>query len=548
MSSLSQAHVVYEFGPFRLDPAESRLARDGVPVALTPKAFETLVALVSRAGRLVEKAELLREVWPDAVVEESSLSQHVYLVRKALGEERGETRYIETVPKRGYRFAVAVRTAAAPVASAPSPSDVVPAGRMPLEAAPAARPTSRASARGRWVAAGLASAAAALAASVWLTRPAQPRPAVPSHQASPQQASLHRGTDAPAPPVSDETGDESTAMPTHPAAFDAYSRGLYLWNQRTPEAVQNAVRYFETAVQHEPGFAPGHAALADAYALEAALRYGPVAPSDGYKRARAAAERALSLDPNLSAAHTVLALISRGDGDRIAAEREFKLALHLNPRSATALQRYAQFLLDQGKLKAAIAATEQGVALAPTSPALNANLCYFLYLERDYARAASYCERASELQPGLPQPLTTRALIEVQAQRYDRALALLERAEAQADGVARLDVLDARGYIYAMTGQRERARATLAELQRLTGGEDPRRISRLGIHTALGETERALALLRSCAQDPANIVYEVALDPRYDDLRRDPRFAQVVPEPDAGVTGGAGDNRVSTLD
>ena len=109
MSGPVAARVVYEFGPFRVDPAESRLLRDGIPVAVTPKALETLVALLSHAGRLVEKAELLREVWPDTVVEESSLSQHVYLVRKVLGDERGEARCIETVPKRGYRFVAPVR-------------------------------------------------------------------------------------------------------------------------------------------------------------------------------------------------------------------------------------------------------------------------------------------------------------------------------------------------------------------------------------------------------------------------------------------------------
>ncbi len=558
MSSRPQAHVVYEFGPFRLDPGESRLLRDDVPVPLTPKAFETLVALVSRAGRLVEKVELLRELWPDAVVEESSLSQHVYLVRKALGEERGDVRYIETVPKRGYRFAAAVqqfdvavgRDRLAPPAPAPDAVSAAPALAQAL-AAPAPPRARPGVARRRFGAALAAVVVVGVVARVALT----PEPIAPTvagrTSASGRPASLARASDTSAPLATDEAREASAPMPTRPEAYDAYARGLYFWNQRTPEAVQKAVRYFAAAVAHEPGFAPGHAALADAYALEAALRYGPVTPSEGYKRARAAAERALQLDPNLSAAHTVLALISREDGDRAAAEREFKLALRLNPRSATALQRYAQLLLDQGRLEAAIAVTARGVALAPASPALNANLCYFLYLGRDYERAKGYCDKAIELQPGLAQPLTTRALIEIQARHYARALALLEQAEAQADGIARLDLLDAKGYVYAVTGRRDLARVTLAELQRLTVGLDPRRITRLAIHVALGETERALDLLRSCVRDPATVVYEVALDPRYDELRRDPRFAEVVParEPETGFAGGAGDVRtLSTLD
>src|ERR687885_592455 len=99
---------LYEFGPFRLDPAEHTLLRGGEPVALTPKAFETLVALGARGGHLVEKDELLKEVWPDSFVEEGSLARNVHELRKALGEGPSENLYIETVPKRGYRFVAPV--------------------------------------------------------------------------------------------------------------------------------------------------------------------------------------------------------------------------------------------------------------------------------------------------------------------------------------------------------------------------------------------------------------------------------------------------------
>ena len=97
--------LVYLFGDFRLDPTERVLFRCDRPVALTPKAVETLLALVERHGRLVTKEELLRIVWPDAFVEENNLAQHISVLRRALGDSDGATPYIETVPKRGYRFA-----------------------------------------------------------------------------------------------------------------------------------------------------------------------------------------------------------------------------------------------------------------------------------------------------------------------------------------------------------------------------------------------------------------------------------------------------------
>ena len=99
----------YEFGPFRLIPEESLLLRDDQAVTLAPKDFEVLVALVRRGGSLVSKEELLREVWPDAFVEEANLSRHVYALRRALGEDESGRPYIETVSKRGYRFAAGVR-------------------------------------------------------------------------------------------------------------------------------------------------------------------------------------------------------------------------------------------------------------------------------------------------------------------------------------------------------------------------------------------------------------------------------------------------------
>lgn len=102
MSPLSSC--VYEFGRFRLSPAERLLARDGEPVPLTPKAFETLVVLVERSGHLVEKDELMRRLWASVHVEESNLTNNIWVLRKALGERQDGERYIETVPKRGYRF------------------------------------------------------------------------------------------------------------------------------------------------------------------------------------------------------------------------------------------------------------------------------------------------------------------------------------------------------------------------------------------------------------------------------------------------------------
>src|SRR5262245_16385416 len=104
-----QPRHIYEFGPFRLDAAEHLLLRDGKAVPLTPKAFDLLLALVERHGHLLEKEELLKKVWPDTFVEEANLASNISQLRKALGDGENGHRYIETAPKRGYRFVANVK-------------------------------------------------------------------------------------------------------------------------------------------------------------------------------------------------------------------------------------------------------------------------------------------------------------------------------------------------------------------------------------------------------------------------------------------------------
>src|ERR1700722_12182816 len=99
----------YEFGPFRLDPERLLLLRDNQPVALPPKAFETLLVLIRRSETVVLKDDLMKSVWPDTFVEESNLAQNIFVLRKSLGETSGANRYIVTIPGRGYRFAEKVR-------------------------------------------------------------------------------------------------------------------------------------------------------------------------------------------------------------------------------------------------------------------------------------------------------------------------------------------------------------------------------------------------------------------------------------------------------
>ena len=113
----SRSARVYEFGDFRLDSGKRLLLRrDNTPVSLTPKAYETLVYLVEHVGTVLGKDELMRAIWPDTAVEENNLTQNISLLRRVLGEGRGDHRYIATVPGRGYQFVAKARVVAAKAA------------------------------------------------------------------------------------------------------------------------------------------------------------------------------------------------------------------------------------------------------------------------------------------------------------------------------------------------------------------------------------------------------------------------------------------------
>src|SRR5215471_18724287 len=124
------AKVLYEFGPFRLDPSHEELVEGTRKVALTPKAYQTLLVLVENRGRTLSKDELLQKVWPDAFVEEATLAQNIFTLRKQLRDDRETAQYIETLPKRGYRFVAQVREVQIGEVQTVSPP-VEPRPRMP---------------------------------------------------------------------------------------------------------------------------------------------------------------------------------------------------------------------------------------------------------------------------------------------------------------------------------------------------------------------------------------------------------------------------------
>lgn len=178
MSALE--NPVYRFRGFELQPSERRLLGEGKPIALTPKVFDTLVLLVERAGHVVSKDELMQLLWPRGYVDESNLTKHIWLIRRALGDEDHNSRFIETVPKRGYRFVAPVtrgsETAPAPAESSAAPVEAPAAGHRTLTAP---TPPVAAARPGRWLLAAVGVAVLLAVAVLWRM---SSRPPVAAHR------------------------------------------------------------------------------------------------------------------------------------------------------------------------------------------------------------------------------------------------------------------------------------------------------------------------------------------------------------------------------
>ncbi len=180
---------LYEFGPYQVDPRKLQLWRDGSAVPLPPKALEILLAMVARSGETVSKEELMHAVWPDSYVEESNLTQNIFLLRKALGESAQDSSYIITIPGKGYRLAVEVReidaggSTAAPNAAGGVAAAETPAHREAIAHGDAGRGAGR-KPLWMWLAAAGVVAIALAGAEVWRGRH-HPRP-----QAAPERVML----------------------------------------------------------------------------------------------------------------------------------------------------------------------------------------------------------------------------------------------------------------------------------------------------------------------------------------------------------------------
>ncbi|MBA3715641.1 MAG: winged helix-turn-helix domain-containing protein [Pyrinomonadaceae bacterium] len=663
----TQPRRLYEFGTFRLDVAERLLFRSEEPVSLTPKAFDLLAVLVQRSGRLVEKEELLREVWSDSFVEESNLSNNIHVLRKVLGGGAKDHTFIETVPRHGYRFVADVREVQANDVQANDASLVLhqrTRGRIVVEeveqesprpeeeppppevnaslspSLPAARRPRMLDHRAAVLFVILIVVTAAAGSYMWMSREKsrvvaagvgrtksiavlpfktlgaesnndvhlglgmtdatitklstlnqfaiRPTSAIfkyTDQSYDPLTAGIELGVEAVLSGTVQRSGDSvrvtvqlinvadgrslwaerfderftgifavQDAISEQVAqalklkltseekkqlakrytdsveAYQAYVRGIYFWNKRTEEGLRRGIEYFEQATRLDPNYALAYAGLADSYALVGVYHYTGIAPpAEAFQKAKAAAAKSLQLDDKIAEAHVALALIKADqEWDMAGAESEYKQALILNPKSATAHHRYSQFLIHRGRLDEASVESKRALELDPLAPVINGNHAMVLYFLRRYDEAAEYSRKALEVEPDNPRMFFILGRAMVQKGMYDEAAALFRRCRELEKDEPVAAVLLSLAHVYALAGRREEARRVLSEVDKLNIPEGEGLLDKALVYDALGERDRALRVLEEQAPRWTSEPMDLKFDPRYENLRSDPRCEELL--------------------
>jgi TolB-like protein/Flp pilus assembly protein TadD len=312
-----------------------------------------------------------------------------------------------------------------------------------------------------------------------------------------------------------------SSRPVNPAAYEGYLKGRYFWNKRNREDLAKAIVYFSGAIEADPTYAETYSGLADAYALSGDWEYGVLSPEDAFTKARTAANRALELDDSLSDAHTSLAFVLDLYGwDWDAAEREYKMALQLNPSYATAHQWYAWHLLVTGRNREGIFELRLAESLDPLSLIISADLADALCIAHLYDEAMEQSRKTLEINPDFALAHYELGQAYEQKQMHAEAIAEFHRAIALA---GHSSVFDSNlGYALAVSGQRKQALSLLGDMQ-ARGDQNPSAQANIAlVYVGLGDPDRAMAWLNKAYA--ARFNPSILLRPGFDALRTDSRF------------------------
>ncbi|MBI3934701.1 MAG: winged helix-turn-helix domain-containing protein [Acidobacteria bacterium] len=575
MKSSSHDTTGYRFGPYESDLRAGELRKHGVKIKLQEQPFQVLTALLERAAEVVTREELHQRLWPaDTFVDfDHGLNAALARLREALCDSAAAPRYIETIPRRGYRFLGKVETLG---------GESVSERRMMLAVLPFEN--LDAVPEQEYFADGMTEE---MIAQLGRLNPAQL--GVIARTSAMQYKRTTKGVDQIGKELSvdfvlegsvrragervritsqlirvrdqshlwaesyDRTMDDVLAIQTEcagriahslalellpsqreamtrastrdPAAYEAYLQGRYYWNKRSEEGFRKAIGFFERAIELDPSYALAYVGLSDVYDVLGMFSVLP--PKEAYEKAQAATKKALVIDERLAEAHSSLAYARfLYEWDWAGAEREFGMGLDLNPNYVVGHYWYALFLAAMGRFDEAFSHIEEARQLDPLSLVVKNHHGWILYFARQYEQAVEQFQAALELDPGFYLARVFLGLTYVQLGKLPQATeALVQSRDASGIHPGPISALAA---VYSLAGKGVEASRAVAQVKQMA---EQRYVSPYYLALAslgLGEKEAALEWLEKAYQERSGWLVNLKVEPSMDALRSHPRFRKLV--------------------
>src|ERR1043165_6018446 len=562
---------IYEFGRFRLDAHARLLLLEGRPVALPTKVFDLLLLLVQNSGQVVTKEELMRQVWPDQFVEENNLTVRMSALRRALGEKRGGQRYIETVPRLGYRFVARVREVEDQVVAFTEEAKPAEEGKISIAVLPLLNigkdgdmeylsdgitesiindlsqlPQLKVMARstvfrykvdevdakqvGRDMNVG-----AVLTGRVWQLNDrliigmelvnCNDGSQIWGEQFNRMPSDILAVQEEIAKTVSLKlrlklTSLEGRQLAKHctenEEAYQLYLKGRYFWNKFNEESLRWAIEYFKQAIALDENFALAYSGLADAYQRISNVW---VSPREVLSEALSASIKAVELDDMLAEAHASLGLVKMYyNHDWAGAERENRLAIDLNPGSPLVHQLLGLRRLLMGRFDESQAESTLAQELDPLSLQINVNLGMIYYLKGQYEPAAEQLHKVLDLEPNYFPAHFTLGWVNTRIGNYAQAIKEFlvgwqqERAHIGLGGA---------GHVHGLLGQRAEAQQIIEKLHKISEREHVSPYSVAIIYAGLGDKDRAFEWLEKTYKERGDGLVWLKVAPELDSLRGD---------------------------
>jgi tetratricopeptide (TPR) repeat protein len=318
----------------------------------------------------------------------------------------------------------------------------------------------------------------------------------------------------------------ATARPVNPEAYQLYLKGRYFWRKRSKDGLIKAPEYFNQAVAIDPNYALAYAGIAECYPPLAYFGYVP--GNEAFPKAREVAMRALAIDDTLAEAHSALAAEKQYyEWDWAGAEREFKRAIALNPNDATAHSWYALYLISAGRVQEGLAESKQALLFDPFSLTINNGHGRRLYWAREYDQAIEQSQKTRELEPNYNAESWTLALAMEQKGELKKAI-----AELKSNGSENTFALASLGHAYALSGNTAAATAIVRELEERSRGTYVDPLSVAWVYAGLAKKDEAFASLQKAAEQHSPLLAFLKVEPIFDPLRSDPRFAALLHQMD----------------